>query len=75
MVAKALINIGGTPAIDALIDALKNGDESTREIAANSLGDSGDKNVISLLLTAEKDSCEAVRKAARKSLEKMKSIE
>ena len=50
-------------------------DESTREIAANSLGDSGDKNVISLLLTAEKDSCEAVRKAARKSLEKMKSIE
>ena len=67
------MNIGGTPAIDALINALKNGDESLREIAANTLGDSGDKNILSVLINAEKDRCEAVRKAARKSMEKIKS--
>ena len=40
MAAKALVNIGTAPAINALIKILENGDESKREIAATVLGDS-----------------------------------
>jgi HEAT repeat protein len=72
MAAKALVNIGSAPAINALINALENGDDSMREIAANVLGDSKDKCVISVLVNAEQDSNKTVRNAAEKSLRKMK---
>jgi HEAT repeat protein len=75
MAAKALVNIGTDPAINALINALKNGGESMREIAANILGNSKNRCVVTVLINAEKDSNEVVRKAARKSLEKLESTE
>ncbi len=71
MAAKALVTIGSESAMDALIRALKNGDESVREIAAKALED---KSAILILTDAENDSCESVQKAARESLEKMKLI-
>jgi hypothetical protein len=75
MAAKALVNIGTAPAINALIKILENGDESKREIAATVLGDSKSECVITVLVNAEKDSNEAVHKAARKSLMKLKSTD
>ncbi len=72
MAAKALVNIGNAPAMNALINALENGDDAIREIVANVLGYSRNKRVISVLVNAEKDSNEAVRKAAEKSLKKIK---
>ncbi len=75
MAAKALVNIGTAPAINALINVLENGDETNREIAANVLGDSRSESVISVLVNAEMDSNETVRKAAQKSLMKLESTE
>ena len=74
MVAKALVNIGTKSAIKELTDSLENGGESTREIAANVLGASKNKCVLSVLVNAEKDNNDNVRKVAHKSLEKLKKF-
>lgn len=60
--------------MNALINVLENGGESMREIAANVLRDSKNKCVLPALVNAEKDNNETVRKAALKSLEKLKNL-
>lgn len=53
MAAKALINIGDEPAVDVLVDTLKNNDAKMREIAADALGYLENQRAFPALMCAE----------------------
>ncbi len=54
----------GGPAVEILIDTLKNSDSSVREAVIGALGDIGDARAVEPLIAALKDSDSNVRKAA-----------
>lgn len=70
--AEALIAFGA-PAVDVLVEALKNPDAHTRRLAAAALGDIADKRAVEpLALVAQSDEDYAVRTAAVAALGELK---
>jgi HEAT repeat protein len=65
--AKALEEIG-KPAVELLIDALKNKDAKIRQGAASTLGQIGDKRAVEAILTTLQDEDGAVRASAASAL-------
>ena len=64
LAAKAQVTMGDEPAVDVLIDTLKNNDAKIKEITAGALGDLKNQRTVPALMCAENDNCGAVGKAA-----------
>ena len=62
----------GEPAVEPLIEALKDKDQDVRWEAALALGNIGDERAVEPLIEALKDEDEDVREAAGEALEKIK---
>jgi hypothetical protein len=71
--ALVLGKLGDKRAVPALIQALKDANESVRGVAATSLGHLGDRSAANALLGATNDSSEFVRNQAKKALKAVSS--
>jgi len=73
--AAALVKIG-EPAVEPLIQALKDEDDTARELAAAALANIGDTRAVEPLIQALKtDKNKEVREDVKKALEKLKAEE
>ena len=71
-VVAALVNIGA-PALDPLIQALRDNSATMRTLAARGLGLLGDQRAVTSLTAALKDQNEQVKRAAAEALRKLSS--
>jgi len=73
-IARALGEIGSAEAVEPLIQALRDEDESVRAAAANALGRIGDARAVEPLIQALRDSNWRVRAAAAEELGRIRDV-